>query len=79
MDENFKKISELEQEVRNLEASLTSTTSDIGDWKIAKYMEYQSVGEEFPYNIFELHEKRQAVRDRINALQDEVKTLNFTF
>lgn len=79
MDENFEKISELEQEIRNLEASLTSTTSDIGDWKIAKYMEYQSIGMKSPYDIFELHEKRQAVRDKINELQDEVNSLNFTF
>lgn len=79
MDENFKKISELEQEIRNLEASLTSVTSDIGDWKISKCMEYQSIGMKSPYDIFELHEKRQAVRDKINELQDEINSLNFTF
>lgn len=73
MDGNFKKISELEQEIRNLKAWLTSTTSDIGDWKIAKYMEYQSVDMEPPYDILELHAKRQAVRDRINELTEAIE------
>lgn len=64
-----------EQEIRNLEAALTSTSSDIGDYKIIKCMEYQTLGMELPYNINELNEKRQAVRDQINTLEGEIVEL----
>ena len=57
------------QEIANLLTSLSSSNSPIGDWKVAKCYEYQLVGLEPPYDIAELHVKRQAVRDRINELQ----------
>lgn len=65
----------MEQEIRNLESQLSCTTSDIGDWKIAKAMEYQLVGKDLPYDIKELNQKRQAVRDRINELQKAIEEL----
>lgn len=68
-------VAKKEQEIRELEASLSSAASDIGDWKIAKSMEYQAMGLEPPYNMEELHRKRQAVRDRINELQEEVSQM----
>ena len=61
-----------EQEICNLQCDLTSTASPIGDWKVAKYQEYVLAGMEPPYDIAELHAKRQAVRDRINALRAEL-------
>lgn len=61
-----------DQEIRDLMSSLTSGASEIGDWKVAKYQEYQLAGKEAPYDIAELHAKRQAVRDRINALRAEL-------
>lgn len=70
-------VEQKEQEIRNLTSSLTSTASPIGDWKVSKYMEYQALGMEAPYDIYELHEKRQAVRDRINELRDEIEILKF--
>ena len=75
MNENLVKIQKLEQKVRTLEAVLSSTASEIGDWKIAKCMEYQVNGLEMPYNIEDLHQRRQAVRDKINQLQEEIETL----
>ena len=60
---------ELEQEMRNLISLLTSSYSDIGDWKVAKYQEYVLSGREAPYDIEELHTKRQAARDRINEIK----------
>lgn len=63
---------ELEQHVRDLEAKLSCTSSDIGDWKIAKCMEYQVAGLDMPYDITELHEARQAVRDEINQIQEQI-------
>lgn len=68
-------IARKEQEIRNLEAALSSTSSDIGDYKIIKCMEYQALGIEMPYDINELNEKRQAVRDQINALEGEIVSL----
>ncbi len=72
--EIMKKKKKKEQEIRNLESSLSSVASNIGDWKIAKCMEYQAMEMEMeiPYDINELHQKRQAVRDTINQLQDEI-------
>lgn len=75
MDKKQKETQELEQKIRNLEADLSSTASEIGDWKIAKCMEYQVNGLEIPYNIEDLHQRRQAVRDKINQLQEEIETL----
>lgn len=68
-------IARKEQEIRNLEAALSSTSSGIGDYKIIKCMEYQALGMEMPYDINELNEKRQAVRDQINALEGEIVSL----
>lgn len=69
-------IARKEQEIRNLEAALSSTSSDIGDYKIIKCVEYQALGMEMPYDITELNKKRQAVRDQINALESEIASLH---
>ncbi len=61
-----------EQEIRNLQSMLSSTASPIGDWKIAKHMEYTLLGMDSPYDIEALHAERQAIRDRINDLQEEL-------
>lgn len=61
-----------QQEIYNLQADLTSGASEIGDWKVAKCYEYALIGEETPYDVKELHQKRQAIRDKINALQEEL-------
>ena len=63
---------EKEQEILNLISHLTAPTSEIGDRKIIKYQEYVLVGKEPPYDIQEIHTKRQAVRDRINELRAEL-------
>ena len=60
-----------EQAVANLISLLESPHSEIGDWKVAKYQEYMLSGMEAPYDIKDLHNKRQAVRDRINQLRSE--------
>lgn len=61
-----------EQEIRNLQSMLSATASPIGDWKIAKHMEYTLLGMDSPYDIEALHTERQAIRDRINDLQEEL-------
>ena len=62
-------------EIELYEAELRCLYTDLvygeyGDWKIAKYYEYFLSGLEAPYNIKELHKKRQAMRDRINELEE---------
>lgn len=56
---------ELEQEVRNLQCDLTAT-----DYKVIKCYEAQLVGEPLPYDKNVIHTDRQAIRDRINELQE---------
>ena len=58
-----------EAELRCLRSSLLANTSEIGDWKIVKYMEAKLLGNDLPYDINELNSKRQKVRDRINELE----------
>ena len=70
--ETLNRKAELEQEIRNLESRLLSVASPVGDWKVAKCMEYQIAGLDMPYDINELHEQRQAIRDRINEIQEEL-------
>ena len=60
----------ISQKIIDLKTILSSPNSDIGDWKIAICMEYHSMGLELPYNIVELGEKRQLIRDEINDLQN---------
>lgn len=65
-----------ESEILCLTADLTASVSEIGDWKIAKYQEYVLKGLEPPYDIDELHTKRQAARDRINELRKLIEELD---
>lgn len=46
-----------------------------GDYKIIKCAEAQAVGEALPYDAAKLHADRQAKRDRINAIEDEISEL----
>lgn len=69
------KAMSIQSELSCLTASLSSDSSPIGDWKIAKAQEYALAGLEAPYDIAELHVQRQAVRDRINELRAELAAL----
>lgn len=74
MEEKVMTEEEKQQEIINLMSQLSSTASDIGDWKISKIYEYRMLGKEDPYDFEELAAARQAVRDKINELQTEVGT-----
>lgn len=58
----------LEAELRQLNSALLN--GEYGDWKVAKSYEYQLAGLETPYDIQELHLKRQQMRDRINEIKN---------
>lgn len=66
---------EIEQRIGELRLHLSSNTSDIGDWKIAKCMEAFVSGSDMPYDFAKLRADRQAARDEINALQMELDSL----
>nr|DAL40803.1 MAG TPA_asm: hypothetical protein [Caudoviricetes sp.] len=63
----------IESEIRTLQSKLDAPTSDIGDWKIIKIYETRLSGESDPYDYEELKAARQAVRDKINELQAQLK------
>lgn len=52
------------EEIWQLKDELAAT-----DYKIIKCSEYNLAGSALPYDIAELHAKRQALRDRINELE----------
>ena len=54
---------EIEQKIRDLKTKLSCQESDIGDWKIAKCIEYSTLGMESPYDLQELHKQRQVIRE----------------
>lgn len=56
-----------EEQIISLKAELSAT-----DYKIIKCSEAQLIGEELPYDVFTLHAERQAIRDQINQLEEEM-------
>ena len=75
MEKIQEEIARKEQEIRNLESSLSSSSSEIGDYKIIKCMECKALNLPMPYDLEDLRRKRQAVRDKINALQEDIVRL----
>lgn len=60
-------------EIKKLKNKLSSTESDIGDYKITKCYEAALLGKTLPYNVAELHAERQTIRDRINELENRLE------
>lgn len=75
-DKNFAKRNALNAELAALMSSLSANTSAIGDWKVIKIYEARLKGEQDPYDFDELAAQRQAARDRINEVQQELKKLD---
>lgn len=65
-------VQEKQQEIINLRLQLSSDLSEIGDYKVVKTYEARLKGEADPYDTDDLISKRQAVRDEINKLQQEL-------
>lgn len=68
-------IAAKQQEIIDLRCHLTSDVSNIGDYKIVKTYEARLQGESDPYDTDDLLKQRQAVRDKINALEAEIEEL----
>ena len=64
VDDNGLILSEIERLKSELQES---------DYKVIKCAEAMTVGAEMPYNVTELHNERQALRDKINELESEVQ------
>ena len=64
VEENDVKI-EAKNQILKLKEELSST-----DYKIIKCYEFQLAKMELPYNIVNLHEERQMLRDKINELEE---------
>lgn len=78
MEQNFEQNVEkenLEAELRVLRSELQANTSDIGDWKVIKALEYQLAGQTIPYDMDKLNSDRQAVRDRINEIERKLEAM----
>lgn len=56
---------EKQAKIKELQSELNES-----DYKIIKCNEYKLAGLELPYDIEELHIQRQALRDKINKLQE---------
>lgn len=74
-NQNFDRINALRAELAQLMSNLSANTSSIGDWKIIKIEEARIAGLPDPYDFNTLATARQAARDRINEIQEELKEL----
>lgn len=72
MNEKNTKRETIEARIRELVSRLDAPTSDIGDWKVVKCYEAKLLNKELPYDLETLMSERQAVRDEINRLQEEL-------
>lgn len=68
-------INDLTSEMMECESRLFYSASDIGDWKIIKCYEAKLQSKPMPYDIDDLMEKRQMMRNRINEIQEQLKEL----
>ena len=57
-------------ELNDLKAQLSAT-----DHKIVENVEYKAIGKKVPYDPAEIHNERQALRDRISELEELIPTL----
>ena len=55
----------IQDQINSLKKELEST-----DYKIIKCSECQLLGQDMPYDVAELHAQRQAIRDKINELEE---------
>lgn len=57
----------VEEQIAALKAELSAT-----DYQVIKCSEYQAAGLDAPYDIVQLHARRQEIRDQINVLEAAV-------
>ena len=67
----YNPTAETQAKIASLQSQLDQT-----DYKIIKCYEYSLVDKELPYDVAVLHSERQALRDEINTLQEELENGN---
>lgn len=60
-------INNSSNQLKSLKSQLSST-----DYQIIKCYEYHMAGLELPYNIQELHSAREAIREQIRELEEQI-------
>ena len=55
------------QQIKKLQAQIAST-----DYQVIKCYEYSLAGLELPYDIQELHNSREAIREQIRELEEQI-------
>ena len=75
-DQHFAERNALNAEMAQLMGNLSSNTSPIGDWKLARIQEARLMGAPDPYDLNDLVKQRQITRDRINEIKIELKRLD---
>ena len=63
VDDNGLRLSEIECLKSELQES---------DYKVIKCAEALTIGAEMPYDVASLHKERQALRDKINKLEEQL-------
>ena len=63
VDDNGLLLSEIERLKSELQES---------DYKVIKCAEALTIGAEMPYDVASLHKERQALRDKINKLEEQL-------
>lgn len=56
-----------QQQIKKLEAQIAAT-----DYQVIKCYEYSLAGLELPYDIQELHSSREAIREQIRELEEQL-------
>ena len=75
-DQHFAERNALNAEMAQLMGNLSSNTSPIGEWKLARIQEARLMGAPDPYDLNDLVKQRQITRDRINEIEIELKRLD---
>jgi len=68
----WKSKKEIETEKIMAKIEALKNQLDETDYMIIKSSEYQLLGLELPYDLAKLHTERQAIRDKINELEEQV-------
>mgnify|MGYP006367413551 CR=1 FL=1 len=61
------------RDMRYMEIERLKSELQESDYKVIKCAEAICLNAELPYNMTELHNERQALRDKINELESEVQ------
>ena len=65
----------IDEQQANIQMEIERLKSELqeSDYKVIKCAEAICLNAEMPYDMTELHKERQALRDRINELESEVR------